>query len=240
MPRPTRRCPRASRVFAGDLKRMPRRSCSTSPSSCRSPMASRARKQDIIFAILKVLTAPRRGRRRPTACWKSCPTASASCARPRPLPRRPRRHLHQPVADPPLQPAHRRPPLRPHPLAEGRRTLLRAEHRRHHQRRAAGGLEEQGPVREPHPAVPAQALQARARRRFHRGHRRPHPRPDGAAGQGPARADRLAAQGRQDDDAAADRQRHHLQPSGRAPDRAADRRAPGGSHRNAAHRARRR
>ena len=94
-----------------------------------------------------------------------------------------------------------------------------------HQRRADRGVEEQGPVREPDAAVPAPQVQARARRRQHRGHHRPHPRPDGAAGQRPARIDRVAAESRQDDDDAAGRHRDHAQPSGRAPDRAADRRA---------------
>jgi transcription termination factor Rho len=42
---------------------------------------ARSRKQDIIFAILKALT--RHGEASTaTACWRSCRTASASCARP--------------------------------------------------------------------------------------------------------------------------------------------------------------
>ena len=48
------------------------------------------------------------------------------------------------------------------------------------------------------PLFPRKQVQARARRRQQRGHRRPHARSDGAAGQGPARADRVAAEGRQD------------------------------------------
>ena len=62
------------------------------------------------------------------------------------------------------------------------------------QRRSAGSVEEQDAVREPHAAVPAQGVQARARQRFQRRHHRPHPRPDRADRQGPARPDRLAAE----------------------------------------------
>ena len=58
--------------------------------------------------------------------------------------------------------------------------------------------------------------------------------PDDAARQGPARPDRRAAAHRQDHAAAGDRQRdHHQSPRG-LPDRAADRRAAGRSHRHAA------
>ena len=156
------------------------------------------------------------------------------------LPRRPGRHLHLAQPDPPLQPAHRRPPVRPHPLPEGRRALLRAE-------RSSTRINGE-PIEASKnkvlfenltAAVPAPQVQARARRRQHRGHHRPHPRPDGAAGQRPARADRVAAESRQDHDDAAGRHRDHAQPPRRAPDRAADRRASRGSHRHAAHRARR-
>jgi hypothetical protein len=62
------------------------------------------------------------------------------------------------------------------------RALRRAERARHAQRRAAGSFQGQGAVREPHAAVPAQALRARARQRFERGHHRPHHGSDGAAG----------------------------------------------------------
>ncbi len=60
-------------------------------------------------------------------------------------------------------------------------------------------------------------------------------RPDRADRQGPARADRRAAAHRQDGDAAEHRHRHQPQPSRSLPDRAADRRAAGGSHRHGAH-----
>ena len=53
--------------------------------------------------------------------------------------------------------------------------------------------------------------------------------------EGPARAHRLAAQGRQDHPPAEDRQRHHREPPRGRAHRAADRRAPRGGHRHAAH-----
>ena len=155
------------------------------------------------------------------------------------VPGRTRRYLCVAVADSPLQPAHRRLHHRSHSSAEGRRALFRAAQGRQHQRRAAGSIQEQGPVREPDAAVSAQGVPPRARQRFDRRHHRPHPRPDRADRQGPARPDRLAAQGRQDDDAAERRPGDRAQPSGCAPDHPADRRAPRGSHRNAARRARR-
>ena len=154
---------------------------------------ARARKQDIVFFILKaharagggiygegVLEILQDGfgfLRGPDAV----------------LSRRPRRYLRQPAPDPPLQPAHRRLHHRTHPPAEGRRALLRAAQGRPHQRRAARGVQEQGPVREPDPAVSAQVVPSRARQRFHRGHHRPHPRPGRADRPRPARADRLAS-----------------------------------------------
>ena len=152
---------------------------------------------------------------------------------------RSRRHLHLAVADPPLQPAHRRLHHRPHPPAEGRRALLRAAQGRQHQRRAARGVEEQDPVREPHAAVPAQDVPSGARQRFERRHHRPHHGSDRAGRQRPARPDRVAAESRQDDDAAERRPGDRAQPSGCAPDHPADRRASRGSHRDAAQRARR-
>ena len=73
------------------------------------------------------------------------------------------------------------------------------------------------------PFHPDQAPEARARQRLHRGPDRPHHRPGGADRQGPARPDRLPAQGRQDDAAAEHRHRHHLQSSRGLPHRAAHR-----------------
>ena len=71
------------------------------------------------------------------------------------------------------------------------------------------------------------------------GDRRAHHRHGGADRQGPARHGRLAAEGGQDHDPQADRQRHHgLEPRD-ARHRAAGRRAARGGHRLAAHGARR-
>ena len=81
------------------------------------------------------------------------------------------------------------------------------------QLRLARQRAQQGAVREPHAAAPDQALQARARHGQHRGPDRAHDRPDRAARQRPARPDRLAAQGRQDDAAAEHRQLDHGEPS---------------------------
>ena len=66
----------------------------------------------------------------------------------------------------------------------------------------------QGAVRKPDAAVPERAPQAGARQRQHRGPDRAHHRPGCADRQGPARPDRLAAEGRQDDAAAEHRALH--------------------------------
>jgi hypothetical protein len=89
------------------------------------------------------------------------------------LPGRPRRHLRLAEPDPPLQPAHRRHHLRQDPPAQGGRALLRPAQGQRDQLRAAGERQEQGPVREPHPAVPQPTPAAGAGQRQHRGH---HPR----------------------------------------------------------------
>ena len=98
----------------------------------------------------------------------------------------------------------------PHPPAEGRRALLCAAQGRRDQFRFARQLAQQGAVREPDAVPSDEAAEARARQRLHRGPHRPHHRPGGADRQGPARPDRLAAEGRQDDAAAEHRHRHHL------------------------------
>ena len=99
--------------------------------------------------------------------------------------------------------------------------------------------QQQGSVREPDAAASDEAAQARARQRQHRRPDRAHHRPGRADRQRPARPDRLAAEGRQDDAAAEHRQLDHGEPSRGVPDRAAHRRAARGSHRDGAHRARR-
>ena len=187
-----------------------RTSCSRSPSSCSiHEGVARARKQDVIFAAAEGADPPSAKASPPTACWKSCRTASASCARPRRATSparttstsRPARSAASTCAPATTSPAASAGPK------DGERyfalTIVDT-----HQRRAAGSVEEQGAVREPHPAVPAQAsFKLERGNGSHRGHHRPHPRSDGAAGQGPARADRVAAEGRQDDDDAEGRHR---------------------------------
>ena len=155
------------------------------------------------------------------------------------VPREHRRHLRLAVADPPLQPAHRRLDRGRDPHAEGRRALLRAGQGRQGQRRGPRGGQEQDPVREPDAAASGQGVQARARDQGRREHHRARPRHRRADRQGPARADRLAAQGRQDGDAAAHRARAGREPPRDLADRAADRRAARGSDRNVALGARR-
>ena len=85
------------------------------------------------------------------------------------------------------------------------------------------------------PLYPDERLKLEIERPDPQGHHQPRHRPDRAAGQGPARADRRAAAHRQDRDAAEHRPLDRRQPSGSLPDRAADRRAAGGSHRHGAH-----
>ena len=76
-----------------------------------------------------------------------------------------------------------------------------------------GQLAQQGAVREPDAVSSDQAPEARARQRQHRGSDGTHHRPGGADRQGPARPDRLAAEGRQDDAAAEHRHLDHRQSS---------------------------
>jgi transcription termination factor Rho len=159
VPRPHPQVPEGfPTVFAGDLKRMPAHKLLEIAEQLQiSEGVARARKQDIIFALLKVLTRHGEGVAADGVLeilpdgFGFLRAAEAS-------------YLAGPD-DTYISPSQiRRFNLRtgdhisgPHPLAEGRRALLRAEHRRHHQRRAAGSVEEQGAVREPDPAVPAQA-----------------------------------------------------------------------------------
>ena len=95
------------------------------------------------------------------------------------------------------------------------------------------------PLRGSDAAVPRLAVAARARRRPGRDHR-PHHRPDLADREGPARSDRVAAEGGQDDDHQADRVLDRAQQPRDARDGAARRRAARGSHRHAPPRAARR
>ena len=70
-----------------------------------------------------------------------------------------------PVADPPLQPAHRRHRARDGPPAEGGRALLRAAQGRHDQRRAARGEPAKVLFDNLTPLYPTERLTPRARRR---------------------------------------------------------------------------
>ncbi len=150
------------------------------------------------------------------------------------LPAGPGRHLRLALADPPLRPAHRRHRRRPDPLAEGRRALLRAAQGQHDQFRGPREGAPQGQLRQPDAALSRRAAQDGARGSDQEGPLAARHRHRGADRQGPARADRVAAAHRQDRAAAEHRARHHGQSSGMLPDRAADRRAAGGSHRHAA------
>ena len=243
VPRPH---PQVPRRLPAVLARRPQaharaRSCWTSPNSCSiHEGVARARKQDVIFALLKVLTRHGEGvaadgvleilpdgfgfLRAAEASYLAGPDDTyISPSQIRRFNLRTGDHL-----------------VRPHPLPEGRRALLRAV--RWSTRINGEPLEASKNkvlFENLTPLFPRRSFTLERGNGQHRGHHRPHPRPDGAAGQRPARADRLAAEGRQDDDDAAGRHGDHAQPPGRAPDRAADRRAPGRSDRDAAHRARR-
>ena len=114
---------------------------------------------------------------------------------------------------------------------ERKREVQRAGAARHGQRRRPGGGQEAPGLRQADPAVPAgpAAARDRARHLHHAGHR--PGRPDR---QGPARPDRLAAEGRQDDGAAGDRQRHHHEQPRDPPHGRPRRRAARRGHRHAA------
>ena len=146
----------------------------------------------------------------------------------------PRRHLRLALADPPLRPAHRRHRRGPDPQPQGRRALLRAAQGQHHQFRGPREGAPQGQLRQPDAALSRRAAQDGARGPDQEGPVAARHRHRRADRQGPARADRVAAAHRQDGAAAEHRALHHRQPSRVLPDRAADRRAAGGSHRHAA------
>ena len=160
--------------------------------------ANRLRKQELMFAILKKRaktgdTDFRRRRARSAAGRLRLPALA--------------RHLYlastddiyiSPVANPPLQPAYRRHDRRRSAHAERRRALFRAGQGGQGQRRTAGGLETQDPVRKPDAAASEQAAAARTRNARRRKHHRPHHRHDRADRQGPARPAGRFAEVRQD------------------------------------------
>ena len=175
--------------------------------------ASNMRRQELIFALLQaqadkkgeiygegVLETPARRLRLPARARLQLPAG-------------PRRHLRLALADPPLQPAHRR-----HGRAarSGRPRSASATSRCSRSRRinceAPEVAARQDPLRQPDAALPEREAQPRARaQELLDAHHRPA-LPDR---QGPALPDRLAAARRQDGAAAEHRQRHHRQPSRR-------------------------
>ena len=118
--------------------------------------------------------------------------------------------------------------------AQGRRALFRAAQGQHHQFRRPGEGAPQDQLRQPDAALSRRAAEDGARGSDQEGPLAARHRHRRADRQGPARADRVAAAHRQDRAAAEHRARHRRQPSRVLPDRAADRRAAGGSHRHAA------
>jgi len=124
--------------------------------------ANRMRKQELIFALLKNRAKKGEsifGEGTLECCGRLRLPALARHF----LPREHGRHLRQPLADPALQPAHRRFDRGRDPHAQRRRALLRSGQGRQGQRRRARGLQAQDPVRESHAAAPGQDPQARAR-----------------------------------------------------------------------------
>ena len=116
-------------------------------------------------------------------------------------------------------PAHRRCGPGSGPGAQGGRALLRAAAREHDQFRHARGRPAPRPFRQPDALLPDAEAQSRGRRA--EGRLDPDHRDRGAAGQGPAGADRGAAQDRQDRADAEHRARDHGQSPRHLPDRAA-------------------
>ena len=123
------------------------------------------------------------------------------------LPARPERRLRLAVADPALRPAHRRLRHRPGAAAQGQREVLRPAARRGGQRPRPRSGEAAALLRNAHRRSSRTELidlETDARQPLD-----PADRPRCADRPRPARADRLAAEGRQDDAAQEDRQRHH-------------------------------
>ena len=100
--------------------------------------ASRMRKQDLIFALLK--NQAKKGESIfGDGTLEVLPDGFGFLRSPDTLPREHRRHLRLALADPPLQPAHRRLDRGRDPHAEGRRALLRAGQGRQGQQRGPRG-----------------------------------------------------------------------------------------------------
>src|SRR5262249_45789011 len=147
------------------------------------------------------------------------------------LPPRTGRHLRVAVADPAVQPAHRRHRHRRDPAAQGVRALLRAPPRRQDQRRAPRRPAGQNPLRQPDPAPSQSEADPRPPPHdlLHAHHRPPLPHR-----QGSALLDRVPAARRQDRPPPGHRPRGLRQQPRRGPHRPPHRRAPRGGHGHAA------
>ena len=184
-----------------DLKRMPAQKLLDIAEQLQHPRRRRPRAQaGRHLRAAEGADPPRRRRRRRRRAGNPARRLRLPARGRGQLPGRPGRHLHLAQPDPPLQPAHRRPPLRPHPLA--RRTASATSRCRWSTRINGEPLEASKNkvlFENLTPLFPRRSFTLERGDGSHRGHHRPHPRPDGAAGQRPARADRVAAEGRQDD-----------------------------------------
>ncbi len=186
-----------------ELVQMAKGSTSRAPPGCASRRS--------IFALLQAHAAQdqaglRRGRARVPARRLRLPPGAGLQ-----LPAGSGRHLRLAVADPALQPAHRRQRERLHPPAQGARGVLRAAQGRQDQRRAPRGRPRQDPLRQPHAALPAAEVQHRERDR--RASRRASSTCSAPSGRA-ALPHRLAAPRRQDGAAPAARQRDLREPPG--------------------------
>ena len=194
-----------------ELKAKPPAELLASPRSCGSRTPS-LRKQEMMFAILKQL-AENDSRSSATACSRCCRTASASCARRRPTTCRARTTSTS-------RPSQvRRFGLRTGDTVEGEIRSPKDGERYFALLQVTtinfDDPDEVAPphqFRQPDAALSAEKLDARVGRADAQGPDAAGHRPDRAARQGPARADRRAAAHRQDGDAAEHRPRDRRQP----------------------------
>ena len=185
--------------------------------------ASTMRKQELMFGILKQLSARETdivgegvvevlaGR-----LWLFALAGSELSARPR-------RHLRLAFANPPFRIAYRRHHRRTHPQPQGRRTLFRLAQGQLAQFRRPRKSAPQGQFRQSDAALSGRVAEDGIRGSDQEGSLGPRHRYRGAGRQRPARADRVAAAHRQDGAVAEHRALDHPQSSGMLPDRAADR-----------------
>ena len=146
----------------------------------------------------------------------------------------PGRYLRLALANPPLRLAHRRHDRRPYPQPEGRRALFRSAQGQLAQLRGPRKGAPQGQFRQSDAALSGRVAEDGIRGSDQEGSLGARHRHRGAGRQRPARPDRVAAAHRQDRAAAEHRPLDHAQSSGMLSDRAPDRRAAGRSHRHAA------